>query len=175
MSRPTQSTVHSSWQTPNIDRPTATLAQHPWAWKFSESVASSVKWRESGPGLGDYKIWFQSPALPRTCYATLGKLIYFPELDSVSVKQRFTSQGVFIHLVIQEILIQLLLSSRRCSRCWWWWWTNAWTIQGTVPHIGAKQIMTAITLTIANEFCHEKQLGLKDVSAFHKYKALCRH
>lgn len=39
----------------------------------------------------------------------------------------------------------------------------------------AKQIMTAITLTIANEFCHEKQLGLKDVSAFYKYKALCRH
>lgn len=138
------------------------------------------------PGLGRLQNLISKPSdllcnsvtthwLPLACYATLGKLIYFSELDSLSVKQRFACQGVVIHLVIREILLQLLLSPRQCSRCWWWSWTNVWTTQGTVQHTGAKQIMTAITLTIANEFCHEKQLELKDVSAFYKYKALCRH
>lgn len=50
----------------NTARPNTTLAQHPWAWKFSDSVTSLVKWTLLG--LEDCKIWSQNPV---TCSATL--------------------------------------------------------------------------------------------------------
>ena len=64
-----------------------------------------------------------------------------------------------------------------------WWFlamvASRWTVyiknmQGTVQH-STEGIMPVITLTLANEFCHEKPLELKYVRVFYKWKALHRH